>query len=255
MKNKYRVLRLTRNDLLRPGLLAAMAVLLIALPVASNAQEITGTIRGTVTTSDGLPAAGATVTITDTRTNTRRTVSTGANGAFTVRGLGIGGPFNIRVASSQYQDTLVTDVYTNLSSAVTFDIALGEAGAIEEIITTARMVQTADLAIGPGSSFSLADIEAMPSIARQIRDIVRTDPYECHHDRWHAGKRRLRSECRHGIRDTFSNAGSVRHNYFGIGRIRTTRCAVQPVHGLRHQYRYQDRFERIPWLRVLPLQR
>ena len=134
-------------------------------------------VRGTVTTPDGGPAVGESITVTDTRTGFRRTTTTTANGSFTVRGLGVGGPFTIRVDSSQYEDTLVTDVFTNLSSAVTFDIVLATADeAIEEIVVTSAMVQTTPLAVGPGSSFSLADIESMPSINRQIRDVIRIDP-------------------------------------------------------------------------------
>ena len=157
--------------------MAGMAVMLLAVPVASNAQEITTVVRGSVTTPDGTPAAGEAITIVDTRTGTRRTSTTNADGGFTIRGLGVGGPFTLRVDSSQYEDALVTDIFTNLSTAVTFNIALTVADeAIEEIITTAKMVQTVDLAIGPGTSFSLEDLEAMPSIARQVRDVIRIDP-------------------------------------------------------------------------------
>jgi len=158
-------------------LAALVAVMMLAVPVAGNAQETTSTIRGTVTAPDGTRAAGETVTISDTRTNATRTVTTNDNGTFTVRGLPVGGPYTIHVRSNQHQDALVTDVYTDLSSTASFSIALGGAGSeIEEITVTAKQVATASLAIGPGSSFSIQDIEAMPSIARQIRDVIRIDP-------------------------------------------------------------------------------
>jgi hypothetical protein len=167
----------SRIHLLQRGLLAAMAVLLVALPVASNAQEISTVVRGTVTTPDGGPAVGELITVTDTRNARRQTTTTDGNGKFSVRGLSVGGPYTIRVDSSQYEDTLVTDVYTNLSAAANFDIVLAAANAqIEEIVVTSKMVQTAPLAIGPGTSFSLDDIESMPSIGRQIRDVIRIDP-------------------------------------------------------------------------------
>jgi outer membrane receptor for ferrienterochelin and colicin len=177
MRNKNRFFQSSVFALLRGGLTATFAVALILFSVASNAQEITTTVRGTVSAPDGAPAVGETVTVTDTRTSASRTVTTNNSGAFTVRGLPVGGPFTIRVQSSQYQGTMVTDVYTNLSSAASFDITLGVADeTIEEIVTTARMVATADMAIGPGSAYSLEEIESMPSIARQIRDVVRIDP-------------------------------------------------------------------------------
>ncbi|MGI9271803.1 MAG: TonB-dependent receptor [Woeseiaceae bacterium] len=177
MKNSHRLLTSKLFRLLQRGFMAGIAVALLAVPVASNAQEITTVVRGTVSTPDGGPAAGEAITITDTRTGARRTTTTNADGTFTVRGLGVGGPFTIRVDSSQYEDALITDVFTNLSSAATFNIPLqASQEAIEEIITTARMVQSVDLAIGPGTAFTLEDLETMPSIARQVRDVIRIDP-------------------------------------------------------------------------------
>ncbi|HSG97345.1 MAG TPA: TonB-dependent receptor, partial [Woeseiaceae bacterium] len=88
-----------------------------------------------------------------------------------------GGPYTIRVESARYQDALVTDVYTDLSAPASFSIALGGADEeIEEIVVLASQVQTVQMAVGPGSSFTLDDIESMPSIARQVRDVIRSDP-------------------------------------------------------------------------------
>ncbi|MDX1406358.1 MAG: TonB-dependent receptor [Woeseiaceae bacterium] len=161
-------------------LMAATAIVsvfgLLASIQTGFAQETTSSVRGTVTTPSGAPAANVTVAVTDTRTGSTRTVTTNSQGGFQVRGLVVGGPYEIRVTSNQYKAALITDVYTNLSAAATFNIPLEE-GEIEEIIVTAsRDVAVADLAIGPGSAFSLEDIEAMPSIARQIRDVIRIDP-------------------------------------------------------------------------------
>ena len=161
------------------GLIAAAltAIMLLAAPVAGFAQETTGSIRGTILTPDGSPAAGEQVTVTDTRTSSSRTVTTNDAGSFNIRGLTIGGPYTIRVDSNQYEDQLVTDVYTKLSAAATFTIALQAADeTIDEIVVVSRMVETAALSIGPGTSFSLAQIEELPSIDRQIRDVVRIDP-------------------------------------------------------------------------------
>ncbi len=177
MKNNYRRLRPGFTRTLQAGLMACLAVLLLAVPVAGNAQETTTTIRGAVTTPDGTPAVGETVTVVDTRTGASRTVTTNTSGAFNIRGLPVGGPYTIRVQSSEYQNALVTDVYTNLSAAASFNIGLQPVDdQIEEIVVLASQVATTDLAIGPGTAFNLEQIESLPSIARQIRDVVRTDP-------------------------------------------------------------------------------
>ena len=174
MNNKNRLHRAARTHFLQKGFMAFMAVALLAVSVVSNAQEITTTVRGTVTVPGGGVAVGESVSITDTRTGSVRSTTTNDSGAFTIRGLQVGGPYTIRVQSSQYQDAQVTDVHTNLSSAVNFNIALAESNeAIEEIITVASEVQTMDMAIGPGTSFTLEEIQAMPSSARQIQFALR----------------------------------------------------------------------------------
>ena len=177
MNKNYRSLCLGARRLLQGGIAVMAAAMLLTVPVASNAQEISTAVRGTVTAPDGSPAVGESVTITDSRTGARRSTTTNASGSFTVRGLPAGGPYTIRVSSSQFQDAQVTDVYTNLSGAASFNIVLGEGGQdMEEIVVFASQVATMDMAIGPGTSFGLEDIEAMPSSSRQIRDIVRMDP-------------------------------------------------------------------------------
>ena len=175
LKKQDRQLR--KRGLLTSLVIAGFALFsLAAIPVVSNAQEISTSVRGTVSGPDGAPAAGQIVTITDTRTGAVRRTSTSAAGLFTVRGLPAGGPYTIRVQSTQFQDAQVTDVYTNLSSAASFNISLGANAALEEIVVVASQVATIDMAIGPGSSFGVEDIAAMPSSSRQIRDIVRIDP-------------------------------------------------------------------------------
>lgn len=174
---KKRLAAHRRLPTIRRSLRALIAALILAtVSVAGIAQETTTDIRGNVTAPDGSAASGVTIVVTDTRTSASRTVISNASGSFNVRGLPAGGPYTIRVRSDQYQDAVVTDVYTNLSSASTFNIALAASSEIEEIVVTARQIETVELAIGPGTAFSTEEIESMPSIARQIRDIIRVDP-------------------------------------------------------------------------------
>ena len=151
-------------------------LLLLVSPLVAVAQETTGAVRGTVTTATGEPIGGATVAVTDTRTGATRTTTSNNGGAFNVRGLVVGGPYEIRVSQSNYKIALIDGVNVSLSESATFNILL-ETGMIEEVVVTASsMVSGADLAIGPGQSFTIEDIESMPTIARQIRDVIRIDP-------------------------------------------------------------------------------
>jgi len=157
----------------RAGLLMA---LFVALPNESFAQSTSGTIRGYVQTPSAQPAVGAKVTVTDTRTNSKRSTTTNENGAFNLSGLAIGGPFTIAVQSLEYKDALITEVYTNLSAAVSFNIALEE-GMIEEVVVTgSAALAGVPLAIGPSSNFDIQVLEAAPTINRNITDVIRADP-------------------------------------------------------------------------------
>jgi len=154
---------------------AIAAVVLVAMPVASNAQDTTSSIRGNVTAPDGGPAAGVSVRITDTRTGSTSSATTSSSGRFTVGNLAVGGPYTISLTSSNYASQSITDVIVALGESFDFDVTL-TAESIEEIIVTAALVQSAQVAIGPASAFSFDDIQNLPSINRDINDIVRVDP-------------------------------------------------------------------------------
>ncbi|MEO0574275.1 MAG: TonB-dependent receptor [Pseudomonadota bacterium] len=154
-------------------------VLLAAMLFSGTAysQEITGSIRGTVVDPTGAAITNQSVTITDTRTGSTRQVTTNDSGTFTARGLAVGGPFSIRVDNSDFTNALVTDVFTSLGGTASVAIALEASdGTLDEIVVLGSTIATQEVAIGPSSTFDFAQIEALPTISRQIRDIVRLDP-------------------------------------------------------------------------------
>jgi outer membrane receptor for ferrienterochelin and colicin len=159
----------------RFNVLAGLVVLVLAIPLTAGAQQTSSSVRGSVATPDGQPAVGATVTVTDTRTNAISTTTTNENGVFNVRGLAIGGPFEIVVTSSANKQALVTGVYTSLSESTIFNITLEE-GAIEEIIVTASAVFAGtSIAVGPNATFGLTELQSLPAINRNITDVIRVD--------------------------------------------------------------------------------
>lgn len=165
------------NRLFKTTLCSGVALAAMAASVPAISQEITASIRGTVTTPTGNAAGGYTVVVTDTRTGAASSTSTNANGGFAVRGLTVGGPYTIRVTGGQYEDYLITDVFTSLSGTSSFNIALQDSQAgIEEIVVVASAASVTNLAIGPGTAFTIEDIQNLPSISRQVRDIIRIDP-------------------------------------------------------------------------------
>ncbi|MEE4218824.1 MAG: TonB-dependent receptor, partial [Xanthomonadales bacterium] len=91
------------------------------------------------------------------------------------RNLPVGGPYTVKASSGSYADQTVTDVDLRLGDTYSLVLQLG-ASTMEEVIVTAAMVQTEQLALGPASVFGLQDLEEMPHINRDLRDIIRNDP-------------------------------------------------------------------------------
>lgn len=158
-------------------LLAASVVTLAASTTVATpvfAQQITTNIQGTVVGEDGNPIVGATVVVTDTRTNSSRTLSTGPTGSFNAPNLTSGGPYTVTVTAPGFEGQSLPDIFTSVQGSTNLQFTLSS-GAGEIVVTGAR-VQTTQLAVGPGTSFGVEVLENAPTFDRDIRDIIRIDP-------------------------------------------------------------------------------
>lgn len=154
---------------------AASVSMTAAMVAPAHAQETTSSIRGTVT-AQGAPVVGATVTVTHVPSGTTVNAVTGASGAFNATGLRVGGPFTVRVAASGYQNTDVTDIFTVVSQPYELPVELASEG--DAIIVTASSVKGAGLkASGPTTVLTATDIAQVASLNRDVRDLMRRDPF------------------------------------------------------------------------------
>ena len=147
-----------------------------SLATEASAQQITSEIRGVVVDDSGAPVSGASVTIVDTRTGATRSISTGSDGSFSARNLTVGGPYTVSASAAGRQSARLEGVNVSLSAATSLNLSLGSVSGGDEIVVTATRSNTQELAIGPSATFGLETIEALPSISRDIRDIIRIDP-------------------------------------------------------------------------------
>ena len=90
------------NNRFRLSLSVLAAMLVLMIPVALQAQEITSSIRVTVYDGQGNPLPGITVTTTDTRTGSAKTGLSNDSGIVFLRGLPVGGPYTVQTTSSGY---------------------------------------------------------------------------------------------------------------------------------------------------------
>ncbi len=172
MKNDYRSLQSSRIRLLQRGFLAAMALALFAVPVVSNAQETTSSIRGKILDPSGNPISAASIVVEDLRSGVERSYATNSSGLFLATRLLPGGPYMVTVngvKSVEVPTINVGDIYY-------LTMRLQEEAAIEEIITIGQTADLVEVAAGPTATFSLQDIENSVAYGRDIADIYSLDP-------------------------------------------------------------------------------
>ena len=156
---------------------AALAmVLFLSLPVASNAQETSSAVRGTVTDANGAPIAGAEVIVKNEDTGLTRSATTSSAGDYNVRNLPIATNYSASVEAEGYAGARTEGVQINLGRTAQENFALDAAAAIEEIIVTGTQSVLTQTAVGPSASFGLEELESAPAINRNIVDVLRADP-------------------------------------------------------------------------------
>ncbi|RSU67016.1 TonB-dependent receptor [Sphingomonas sp. S-NIH.Pt1_0416] len=164
---------------MRNSLFLGAAVVALAIPAAASAQETTSSIRGTVT-ANGAPVAGATITIVNVPSGTTTSAVSGPDGSFSSTGLRVGGPFTVTVSAPGYQETRVTDIFTVTSLPYELPVELtadGQGSGGEIVVTASSIAGAGSKSLGPVTVLTAADIAKVASVNRDIRDLMRRDPF------------------------------------------------------------------------------
>jgi hypothetical protein len=123
------------------GMTMTMCLVLILACAGAWAQEVTGSIAGTVKDSSGAVVANATVNIKDTDKNlVVRTMKTGTAGEFSAPGLPIG-HYSITVEAPGFQKLVQAGIVLNVNDKLTFYPALKVGGADQTISVEAAAQQ------------------------------------------------------------------------------------------------------------------
>ncbi len=145
-----------------------------ALAVPAHAQETTSNIRGSVM-AEGKPVADAVVTIVHQPSGTRSTTATDADGSFSANNLRIGGPFSVQVEAPGFEGAEVNEVYLAAGQPVRLPIQLQP--QTEIVVSASSLKGAIETSMGPITSLTRADIEAVASVNRDVRDIARRDAF------------------------------------------------------------------------------
>ena len=148
------------------------AVMMLAVPVAGNAQDTTSSIRGKILDPSGNPVGGATVVVEDLRSGVVRTISSSDGGVFLASRLLPGGPYRVTINGTKTVDI----ASVSLAETHSLTINMTTEAAIEEIVTIGQSAKLVEVASGPSATFSIDDLENSVAFSRDIADVYSIDP-------------------------------------------------------------------------------
>ena len=113
----------------------AFAILLtLCFVVTASAQELTGSLVGTVTDTNGASVPGASVSVTNSETKlVVRTAETNEEGQYNIGGL-LAGNYDVSVEARGFKKHVSTKVEVNVGGSRSLDMTM-QAGDINEVVT------------------------------------------------------------------------------------------------------------------------
>jgi hypothetical protein len=148
---------------------AVVALLAGFLFVSGRVEaQSTASLTGTVTDSGGAAVPGADVKLTDTRTGTDHTATTGGDGTYRLVDLAPGPGYALTVSKQGFQVFVVNNLYLPVATATTQDIKLALGTLSQKVEVTAEgsvTLNTTDATIGHD-----LDMHAVANLPNEFRD-------------------------------------------------------------------------------------
>jgi Carboxypeptidase regulatory-like domain len=156
---------------------AFFALCLCLLFIKVSAQVTTATISGTITNKEGKPLAGATVKIAYANAGISKLTTTQSNGTFVVPNLRVGGPYNVTVSYTGYQEKTEENIILELGQNSTVDVKLETSSVSLEAVTVGARSKIFDnQRTGASTNISSRQLRQMPTISRSADDFTRLTP-------------------------------------------------------------------------------
>lgn len=153
------------------ALAMALALALIAAPAYAQGGGATSSIAGTVVDSGGGVIPGATVTATNIRTAGTSTVTSQANGSFTIPALNVG-TYTVNVSLQGFKTAVLKDVQVTSGGPANIKAVLEVGGLSETVVVegATAMVQTQTSA--SANTITARQIASLPLQTRNTLDFV-----------------------------------------------------------------------------------
>ena len=145
--------------------------------VMAMAQVTTSSIAGIVTDDMG-EVIGATIQAIHTPSGTHYGTITNDKGAFAIRGMRVGGPYEIIVSYVGAQTQKFEDVTLALGETYTLNVKLSEnADVLGEVVVVGSGSKFTTAKTGAATNITNAQIANLPTVSRSITDVTRLSPY------------------------------------------------------------------------------
>lgn len=154
-------------------LVAAFAAMLMS--VVAFAQVTTSSLNGHVADEAGEPLAGAAVIAVHTPSGTQYATVANDQGRFIINGMRTGGPYKIEISFIGMATIEYSDVYLKLGEPYQINAVMEASNELDAVVFVSEG-SFAGNKTGAGSSFSLSQVESMPTIDRSVYDIVKYTP-------------------------------------------------------------------------------
>jgi outer membrane receptor for ferrienterochelin and colicin len=139
-----------------------------------HAQVTTSGMTGFVRGENNEPLVGATVTVTHIPTGSVYRTITQSGGKFDLGNMNPGGPYTINVSFVNYQTFVKSDIFLALGETATEDVSLStRTNELTTVVVAATRGQSRG---GVESSISREKVANLPTVGRNITDLLRTVP-------------------------------------------------------------------------------
>lgn len=166
--------------MMRPGWgircsVALLAVLLISFVGTANAQQVFGSIFGTVTDATGAAVSNAKITIADINKGTKFEINTDSSGNYN-KGQLIPDPYTVTVEAPGFGRIISNNIDVRVDEAARYDASLKVGDVTTEVeVTAAAPLLQADRA-DVAQTFTSKELTDLPNIGRNVQSMELLQP-------------------------------------------------------------------------------
>ncbi|HEU5186509.1 MAG TPA: carboxypeptidase-like regulatory domain-containing protein, partial [Gemmatimonadaceae bacterium] len=162
----------------RARFLAPVCALVMMAAPALGQGVTTAAVNGLVTSNEGAPLAGATITAVHDPSGTQYRATVRSGGAYTIPNMRVGGPYRVTATMIGYQPRTEENVFLSLGQSFRLDFQMTpQAVTLRGVEVTAEQDPVLNASrTGAATVIDPEKVALLPSVKRSTRDLTRVDP-------------------------------------------------------------------------------